>query len=373
MLGFSQGWPARLAVLAAIVASTQACSGTRDPEPKATRVGSFEPGALIVAGHGDRVAAWGYTYGVEPRLAVYHQDPASRDLLVHDATLPGCDCNARHVTLNDQWIVAAGEKWVSYSPVTLAGFVQLAPASGPYTDARFLFPSGWSAVDRATAWGDRLVAVLGQAVRIYDITDLAAPALLDEFSMTGPSTAIEAAGGGVFVFTANGYAFVDLATSTLTESTVTAFAGVERAVAHGGKLRVGGASRYAGYYRVASFDPSGAPTLTVEADADQIPDQGANVGEMTFDAARGEYVVLRATNPFPMSGQGGVTEILRYAFDIQGAVTGRVTMLDKPSCLTGSCPTYLNVQPRTHANAGFLYAVLVEGPSDVPADIFRLP
>jgi hypothetical protein len=352
--------------------SLAACSdsGSGNSTPTAAYVGAFEPDGKIVAGHGDRVATYAY-----PQVAIYRQDAADPALLAHQATLPGCgECNVYYLTVNDQWVTAAGDEAISYNPFITFGYVQFAPAGGTASGSRRFTIPDWTRVDRAAAWSDRLVAVSGQSIRLYDITAPAAPVLLGELDAGAASTTIAAAGGGVFVFTDNGYVFVDVVADTFSSVETADVSGVESAAEYDGKLHVAGRSKYAGYYRVARLDPSGAPALGVEADYDRIADGDTStndIAEGTFDAARGQYVVMSQTQPYPRSGEPAVSWLPRFSDGASIAPLDSV-LLERPVCIS-DCPTTMNTEPRMYVNAGILYVIPDPSPSNVPIYGYRLP
>jgi len=92
---------------------------------------------------------------------------------------------------------------------------------------------------------------------------------------------------------------------------------------------------------------------------------------MAYDAARGEYLVLKATTPRPSDLQSGTTPILRLG---DGPAIGEPVrrQLDRPA-VTSDSMTSTTPLVRAHAHGGLLYAILIPGTVNLPIDVYRMP
>lgn len=362
---------ARIALLLAVSLASACASDSGDGgAPSATRVGSLALGAFRVSGAADLVVAWGQPTYNTVALRLLRQDSADADLLLDVATLTppsSMGFDQAGLSVNEQWVTVAGGP--------SANWVQFVRAEGPYgSPATIWVPAS---AERATTWNDRLVVASSTKLSLYDVTTPASPALLDTFDLDAPTTAIVAVGNGVFVFTRTGYGYVDLIGGTYVETASAELKAVTAANAIGGKLYVGGPSKYAGHYRIGRLDPSTAPLATVEVANDRILDgnaSGSNIADFSFDPVRAEYLLLAETgvlNPYAPPADAS-SALLRYV-ERGGAIVeaGSVT-LDRGACTTLYCMYSSDGTARLHAFNGRAYVVLVQGGSE-PLHAYRLP
>lgn len=245
--------------------------------------------ALAVEGQGQNVVAVTETgQGVDYRanLAFFQQDGQSPDLLLTLNTvslgIPTTDTSVSNITLTPAWAVATIGPYVA--GVSLA--------NAPAFSLNFLFQIG--GVSKACATGNWLLVTDDTELVLFDISDPANPVALPPLTPQPLTrvTGLNASAGGFFVFTENGYMYIDL--SSPTDIKVTAISDLdlgkaEKVYCYANKLYLAGPSKLAGKSKIARVDVSTPEVPVIEIINNNIPGE---FFDFAFDGMQTCYILL---------------------------------------------------------------------------------
>ncbi len=234
------------------------------------------------------------TAGFDATLNIYKQNPVDKNtLLIEGSVNLGVGTlykRTSNINTNSEWVAITLNHNFSDS-----GWVALVSLTKNPTYKLDLLLDIPQTLSKSAATGDWLLAVYGNTLALYDISDIITPVLNQNFPLSSDVTNIACLSNGCYLFSKNSYYYLDLSNSAsinIIEIVDNDLKNIMKSYISGTSIMLAGPSNVVGNTRVAKVnvdDPFNPVTEIIKNDitGDYI--------EFAFDQGAGFYYVVTSS------------------------------------------------------------------------------